>query len=302
MLAVLKRQPHISKEVKTGLPQLEMFDSIEETRRSTVRRWDKGKEEGYALREEAGPEKVTALKPAEGKTLAEMLGAIRRGVNPQECEAEDRIKKMKEEREQMEKQKSQTCPKCSERAEREKGIDSSTQTIEDKELEEERVIEEIKRCQDLETIGKVMDITWPERAFERTRLENGKIYKTGQEWDLVILTEGDMEREYNKDMIDYFQGYEALRIQEAAPATEINSGIVQGFSARGVYGICQSLWPALPRASIKQRESVNVTSQHVVDRIDCFVMLLPHDNSARQENDGTPTAYGSWRDFDSRRT
>ncbi|KZC12740.1 Dolichyl pyrophosphate Man9GlcNAc2 alpha-1,3-glucosyltransferase [Dufourea novaeangliae] len=56
-----------------------------------------------------------------------------------------------------------------------------------------------------------------------------------------------------------------------ASRTEINSGIVQGFSARGVYGICQSLWPALPRASIKQRES---------------------DNSAQQENDGTPTAYG----------
>ncbi|KZC09141.1 Facilitated trehalose transporter Tret1 [Dufourea novaeangliae] len=86
------------------------------------------------------------------------------------------------------------------------------------------------------------------------------------------------------------------------PDTEVNSGIVQGFSDRDVYGICQSLWPALPRASIKQRESVNVTSQHVVDRIDCFVTLLPFDNSARQENDGTATAYGSWRDFDSRGT
>ncbi|KZC07944.1 hypothetical protein WN55_09455 [Dufourea novaeangliae] len=86
------------------------------------------------------------------------------------------------------------------------------------------------------------------------------------------------------------------------PDAEINSGIVQGFSARGVYGICQSRWPALPRASIKQRESVNVTSQHVVDRIDCFVTLLPFDNSARQENDGTATAYGLWRDFDSRGT
>ncbi|KZC05860.1 hypothetical protein WN55_06857 [Dufourea novaeangliae] len=45
------------------------------------------------------------------------------------------------------------------------------------------------------------------------------------------------------------------------PDSEINSGIVQGFSGRGAYGICQSLWPALPRTSIKQRESVNGTSQ-----------------------------------------
>ncbi|XP_015436990.1 PREDICTED: uncharacterized protein LOC107192286 [Dufourea novaeangliae] len=134
----------------------------------------------------------------------------------------NRIKKMKEEREQMEKQKSQTCPKCTERAEREKGIDSTTQTIEDKELEEEMLIEEIKRCQKLETIGKVMDITWPERAFERTRLENGKIHKTGQERDVVILTEDDMDREYNKEIIDYFQGYEALKIQEATPGKETN--------------------------------------------------------------------------------
>ncbi|KZC13213.1 hypothetical protein WN55_05890 [Dufourea novaeangliae] len=106
------------------------------------------------------------------------------------------------------------CPKCIENGKEKVGVEIGTQTVEEKELDEEVLIEAIKAVQDQGQKESLLDRTWPERAYTKTKLEWGRTNKQAHDWDMAIITEGNEDKVGNKEFIDNSQEYEVLKQQK----------------------------------------------------------------------------------------
>ncbi|KZC04447.1 Copia protein [Dufourea novaeangliae] len=116
--------------------------------------------------------------------------------------------------EESRKTELKVCPKCGTGMEK---IDAGTQTYSNKDINEDILVDQIRSCKDPNTFAELANLTWPEKAFQRTCVEKGKIEDIGKEWDLVIVSEEDFENLRNKKIIENPHEYEAIKKQEAKP-------------------------------------------------------------------------------------
>ncbi|KZC10208.1 hypothetical protein WN55_01926 [Dufourea novaeangliae] len=160
--------------------------------------------------------KATMIPDDLKKAIAETARALSR----LQVANKNRSKGMKEAPEEKTKEEGNrkmepmVCSKCGTDI---KKIDAETQTIDSKDINEDILTEQIRSCNNPNKFAELLNLAWPEKAYQKTRIEKGRIEDIDKEWDLVIVTEGNFDNPHNIKIIENPHEYEAIKKQEAKP-------------------------------------------------------------------------------------